>query len=247
MDNTDLVTRRKLLSSISTAGMVAITGCVSGGESQGDIEDSDGDGVIDSEDYAPRDPEVQERSDVQNPQTETGTPTETETATQTETETATQTETETATQTESYEIERDALVNFRAGKNSAERADGAHTRGLSEYNEETDDYGETEFRTAVESSKSSVDRYERAADLAEESGHSEAAEMAQESASYAQEILVYFSEVALEAAQAKQRGDTAEVEQHNRRLKHINEEADKRKDNDNSGASIIEFREALGL
>jgi hypothetical protein len=221
--------------------MVAITGCVSGGESQGDIEDSDGDGVIDSEDYAPRDPEVQERSDVQNPQTETGTPTETET------ETATRTETETATQTESYEIERDALVNFRAGKNSAERADSAHTRGLTEYNEETDDYGETEFRTAVESSKSSVDRYERAADLADESGHSEAAEMAQESASYAQEILVYFSEVALEAAKAKQRGDTAEVEQHNRRLKHINEEADRRKENDDSGASIIEFREALGL
>jgi len=239
MDNSDVVTRRKLLSGVSVVGMIAITGCVSGGESQGDIEDSDGDGVIDSEDYAPRDPEVQERNDVQTSQTEAGTPT------QTETETPPQTET--PTQTKSHEIETDALVNFRAGKNAAERADGAHTRGLEEYNEETDDYGETEFRNALESSESAVDRYERAADLAEESGHSEAADMAQESASYAQEILVYFSDVALEAAQAKQRGDTAEVEQHNRRLKHINEEADKRKDNDNSGASIIEFREALDL
>jgi PGF-CTERM protein len=30
------------------------------------VQDTDGDGVIDSEDYAPRDPEVQEKSDLQN-------------------------------------------------------------------------------------------------------------------------------------------------------------------------------------
>jgi hypothetical protein len=35
------------------------------GNSGNDIQDSDGDGVIDSEDYAPRDPDVQEKSDVQ--------------------------------------------------------------------------------------------------------------------------------------------------------------------------------------
>jgi hypothetical protein len=33
------------------------------------IKDTDGDGVIDSEDYAPRDPEVQEKSDVTQPTT----------------------------------------------------------------------------------------------------------------------------------------------------------------------------------
>jgi hypothetical protein len=80
-----------------------------------------------------------------------------------------------------------------------------------------------------------------------DSGHAEAAEMARETESYAQEILVYFSDVALEAAQAKQRGDTAEVEQHNERMRRINEEADERQDNDNSGASVAEFRDALGL
>ena len=37
--------------------------------SQPTIKDTDGDGVIDSEDYAPRDPEVQEKSDVTQPTT----------------------------------------------------------------------------------------------------------------------------------------------------------------------------------
>ena len=37
------------------------------GSSSGDsIQDSDGDGVIDSEDYAPQDPDVQQKSDLQN-------------------------------------------------------------------------------------------------------------------------------------------------------------------------------------
>ncbi|WP_169051795.1 hypothetical protein [Halorhabdus amylolytica] len=56
--------------------------------------------MIDSEDYAPNDPEVQEREDVLEAMTTvTSTPTETET----ETETATETETETATPTQTPE------------------------------------------------------------------------------------------------------------------------------------------------
>lgn len=35
-------------------------------QEEDDIQDSDGDGVIDSEDYAPNDPEVQEKSDLQS-------------------------------------------------------------------------------------------------------------------------------------------------------------------------------------
>ncbi|MFB6074350.1 MAG: hypothetical protein ABEJ89_05005 [Haloarculaceae archaeon] len=63
---------------LTTAGVAAVAGCTSG-EEGGDstIRDSDGDGVIDSEDYAPRDPEVQERSDVTggNGETDGGTAT----------------------------------------------------------------------------------------------------------------------------------------------------------------------------
>jgi hypothetical protein len=74
------VSRRKLLSRISAIGTISIAGCAGGGGSQDDIEDSDGDGLIDSEDYAPNDPDVQEKSDVQDTETPTETSTETPTA-----------------------------------------------------------------------------------------------------------------------------------------------------------------------
>lgn len=58
-----------------------IAGCSSTlGGSESDIQDTDGDGVIDSEDYAPRDPDVQREEQVKG-----DTPTETETETSTET------------------------------------------------------------------------------------------------------------------------------------------------------------------
>jgi PGF-CTERM protein len=41
------------------------------GDDTGDgIQDSDGDGMIDSKDYAPRDPDVQEESDVRDASSE---------------------------------------------------------------------------------------------------------------------------------------------------------------------------------
>ncbi|MGQ4556012.1 hypothetical protein [Halobellus sp. GM3] len=51
--------------------MATVAGC-SG--SSNDIQDSDGDGVIDSEDYAPHDPEVQEKSDLRDTTTVTPIP-----------------------------------------------------------------------------------------------------------------------------------------------------------------------------
>jgi hypothetical protein len=52
--------RRALL---ATLGASAFAGC-SGVLNQNSVQDSDGDGVIDSEDYAPNDADVQEKSDV---------------------------------------------------------------------------------------------------------------------------------------------------------------------------------------
>lgn len=66
-------TRRKLLAGASAIITVPLVGCISGDDSSSnsesggnDIQDTDGDGVIDSEDYAPRDPDVQSESDVQS-------------------------------------------------------------------------------------------------------------------------------------------------------------------------------------
>jgi len=68
------MSRRRLLRTGGLAFTIGLAGCSEffGGEN---IQDTDNDGVIDSEDYAPRDPEVQEKSDLTN----TNSPTEPET------------------------------------------------------------------------------------------------------------------------------------------------------------------------
>lgn len=47
---------------IVSATAVTLAGCITGEDSE--VSDSDGDGVVDSEDYAPQDPEVQEKEDM---------------------------------------------------------------------------------------------------------------------------------------------------------------------------------------
>lgn len=52
--------RRRLIGAIGVS--LSVAGCLGLEDS---VEDSDGDGVIDSQDYAPKDPSVQDKSDVQ--------------------------------------------------------------------------------------------------------------------------------------------------------------------------------------
>lgn len=73
----DRSTRRKVLRlcGVSVAGGLAgCSGVLGGDDEENDIKDTDGDGVIDSEDYAPRDPDVQRREQV----VDNSTPRETE-------------------------------------------------------------------------------------------------------------------------------------------------------------------------
>lgn len=66
---TERIDRRRLLATaLGVASGSALTGCVgslTSGSDEETIQDTDGDGVIDSEDYAPRDPNVTDRSDVE--------------------------------------------------------------------------------------------------------------------------------------------------------------------------------------
>ena len=58
--------RRKILQYMTPALGIMTAGCSSiGNFGDSGVEDSDGDGVIDSEDYAPQDPDVQDESDVE--------------------------------------------------------------------------------------------------------------------------------------------------------------------------------------
>lgn len=68
--------RRRFVQSLSVIGAASLAGCTAGrraldefdiDDSPSTVQDTDGDGVIDSEDYAPRDPEVQQQSDLADP------------------------------------------------------------------------------------------------------------------------------------------------------------------------------------
>lgn len=54
---------------LATAGTASLAGCSglfgSDDDSDDDVADSDGDGVVDAQDYAPQDPEVQEKADLE--------------------------------------------------------------------------------------------------------------------------------------------------------------------------------------
>jgi len=91
------IRRRGLLKAIPSLGLLAVAGC--SGEDSG-VTDTDGDGVIDSQDYAPKDAAVQEKADLQTSVAKTTTPTPaTETSTQTTRSTPTATPTATTTTT----------------------------------------------------------------------------------------------------------------------------------------------------
>jgi hypothetical protein len=94
--------RRRTYLATCTAGLATIAGCTGGdgGETTETREDTDGDGVRDSEDYAPRDPDVQSASDVATAASTTARPTTTATATATPTTVASTTAVEDDEQTD---------------------------------------------------------------------------------------------------------------------------------------------------
>jgi hypothetical protein len=236
---TNSVTRRQLLFALSASGMGVTAGCSDWGTSQDDIRDSDGDGVIDSEDYAPQDPEVQEKSDLQSG----GDSQPTETPTETETETPTQTETETPT--ENYE--REALAEYRAGSDLVDAADRRHTDGQNAYVNESYEQAEEAYQSALKSSQNAEERFDQAADLANFADREEAVQIAEAASAYMDDIFIPFSDLGKAASVARQRGEPERAERFEEDAEELNEEADRRQNNNNAVADVIEFREALSL
>lgn len=91
--NNSQATRRRLLTGLSVGLILTLAGCSSdGGESSGnDVQDSDGDGVVDGQDYAPRDSAVQSESDIQSGSSSTSAPGEDDGASDSATDSSSQT------------------------------------------------------------------------------------------------------------------------------------------------------------
>lgn len=109
-------TRRKFLAVVGTSGAATLGGCLDVINSEGeDIKDTDGDGVIDSEDYAPRDASVQRAEQVKE---DSGT-TNPEKSTTSDEETTSEETTESTT-TERTTTSQDSSLSFswESGKKS---------------------------------------------------------------------------------------------------------------------------------
>lgn len=110
--------RRELLCALGGAGIVAVAGCTGqrtpagggGGPESPTPVDSDGDGIPDREDYAPRDPAVQVKADVQRTPTPSPSPTATATATATPSPTPTAARTATPTATAPSIVQADTAA-----------------------------------------------------------------------------------------------------------------------------------------
>jgi hypothetical protein len=257
MDNTNSVTRRRLLFGISTTGIVATAGCTGGDVFQDDIQDSDGDGVIDSEDYAPQDPEVQEKSDIQSggdsPPTETNTPAEPTEAGEHVDETSTATGDDTPTVEETLERKREALTEYQSAYEAILQVNELQNQALDEYNDGIEDCGEGEFQKSHDIAFDAAQQFEQAATLAFGAGDEDASEMADGVADYTRDILVEFSEVGRNAAvliQAQQEdyrpSREESIEEMNDELFEINDEAERRRNN-SVDREPSDFEEALGL
>jgi hypothetical protein len=215
---------------MSSTGLVSITGCAEEGESEGDMQDSDGDGVIDSEDYAPHDPEVQEKSDIQAQSSET--PTDTPSPTSSETPTS------------SEDTEQEAFENYRAGYRDV--LSSAETTELAAEDYNNEDYFEAEqhYHDSLETNREGRQNFERALELIDESEYPEAYESAQAAVEFSS-VAIESRNVAIDACQAAQDDN---FEQSRELMNEVSNEYHERLDEINNAVlDLDQMREALGV
>ncbi|WP_251331091.1 hypothetical protein [Haloplanus pelagicus] len=112
------------------------------------------------------------------------------------------------------------------------------------YGEEGYKEAEEEFSHTVERAEAAIDHFNQAADLASETNHSEAYNLADEAATYVTEYWVRWAEKGIEAAQAAQDERFDDAEEHAAEAASI---SDASEDAAVEITAIDEYREALGL
>ncbi|SDY13001.1 hypothetical protein [Halopenitus persicus] len=166
MNTSNSVTRRRLLSGVPTAALLSITGCVGGGDSQDDVQDSDGDGVIDSQDYAPQDPDVQEKSDFQDTETTPEAPPETTTEAAPE------------TTTPATRLADEAFTEYSAGVNDTDSGESEWGTGNDFINSDDFTGAKSAFQDAREGYAEAKRHFETTVELTVQLGNQDANEVA---------------------------------------------------------------------
>jgi len=207
--------RRQVLATLGSVLLGACAGCPAGSDASGDPS-----GVSPT------------TTPTNTPEPPTGTPTETATPFPT------------PTPTPSVEKRETALAAYREGFADRRDYDEATNIARVGYNRGKYQGAEGRYQDAVELGESSAAHFERARDLATETGVIEAQERADKAVAYTRQFLIPFAKRGVDAARAAQNGAFEEAAGHIAEMESITEQATE------SSLEVVfpwTFEDALGL
>ena len=181
---------------IETSAIVSATtllsGCI-GSLGGNQVQDSDGDGMIDSEDYAPNDPEVQEKADISGGSS----------GSSSNEETPTGESKQPGVQTEGNKQEREKILSLY------NNGVGLLNEGTSQLNSAINSFNNDKFSSSISSAEASLSKFEDAeskfSDAVNASlriGHDDARSLTQDAQEYAlhMQLAAQYGSMAAEAA-----------------------------------------------
>jgi hypothetical protein len=121
-------------------------------QQDGGVSDSDGDGVIDSQDYAPNDPDVQEKSDLSNSSSESG-------------------NSRSNNSNENQEQKQQILAAYDTGVSNANTGTAQLGASINAYNDERYDEALSKAETAASKYGTAGDKFEQAVNISLRIGH----------------------------------------------------------------------------
>jgi hypothetical protein len=127
--------RRRRVLALAATSTAAVAGCTSlGGDGSNDVSDSDGDGRVDSQDYAPQDPDVQDKEDVGGSGSSDSTPTESPTS----------------TTDPKQQLRKKAFQNYKLGYTGLNSGSKLMNQGGPEFNDGNYESAKSKFKEVVD-------------------------------------------------------------------------------------------------
>lgn len=166
------------------SSLVALSGCLGVLEQDDSVSDTDGDGMIDSQDYAPDDPNVQEKSDVAN----SG-----------DSKPSSQPSGDSNT---NKEQKQEILAAYNKGVRKANAGTTRLGASIKAYNNRNYDESITKAEEASEKYKKAENKFARATNLSLQIGHQNALDICNEAQLYALKMQLgcQYSQIAAKAA-----------------------------------------------
>lgn len=176
--------RRAFLSGATgVSGLLALAGCTDVLQRDDGVSDSDGDGVVDSQDYAPNDADVQEKSDLSTSTSGAG-------------------DSGSNSSDDNREQKQEILTAYDTGISNANTGTSQLEASISAYNDERYDEALSTAEEAASKYGTAGDKFEHAVNLSLRIGHQDAQEICTDAHMYAVKMQLgsQYSQTAAKAA-----------------------------------------------